>query len=152
MRAPREPRAEKAALGQEPSAVNMRESVLCEKEHSEGGKQLLPKSGAGGGLFRGDQRWRTLHGRQDRWASVQKESWRPQEATHCNGSPCSGVCGVRLGVGGCGKVAASWGCELPKGLLTLDTQLRQRTTGCAHIHVPLQNCSKKKKKNLKTRS
>lgn len=52
------------------------------------------------------------------------------------------------GIGGCGKMVASSGYELPKGPLTLDTHLRQRSTGCAHIPVPLQSCSEKRKEKI----
>lgn len=45
----------------------------------------------------------------------------------------SGVCAVHVGVDG---LQQAGGCEPPKGHLTLDTYVNERTTGCAHVHVP----------------
>lgn len=146
MHTQREPSAEKAAPVQEPSLVNIRESILCKSTATEK-TRLLPKSSAGEGLFCRRSVLEEATESQDRWASVQTESKHPSVPRNLLIAMAACVLeSVIFKWGrGCGKVVASWGCELPKGLLTLDTYVRQRTTGYAHIHVPLQNSSKKKK-------
>lgn len=67
------------------------------------------------------------------------------ESSH-RGSVWSGVSGVCMEV----EVKAMWlqvgSCELIKGLSL--SPLRQGTTGCAHIHVPEQNCATGQEKSL----
>lgn len=63
------------------------------------------------------------------------------ESSHCKGSMCSGVSGVRMEVE---REVRQCSCKLGAVSSSKDSSLsplRQGTSGCAHIHVPMQNCA-----------